>query len=90
MQLFDHIPDQNVVNWQIYERVVAIWPVVARKFSEVRTEFWGMKILWRRDRHYVATPNMEVWQRLECLAPDAPDEWSFPDVCFQISSSLCT
>jgi len=54
--------------------------VVTRKSSEVRTEFWGMKFLWRRDRQYVATPNMEVWQRLACLAPDAPDGWSFPDV----------
>jgi len=39
-----------------------------------------MKNLWRHDRHYVATPNMAVWQRLVCLAPDAPDGWSFPDV----------
>ena len=34
---------------------------VTRKHSEVRTEFWGMKFLWRRERRYVAIPNVEVW-----------------------------
>jgi hypothetical protein len=24
-------------------------------------------------------PNMEVWQHLACMAPNAPDGWSFPD-----------
>jgi hypothetical protein len=42
----------------------AIPNYIARKLSGVRIDFWGMKHLWRRDRHYVATPNMEVWQRL--------------------------
>jgi hypothetical protein len=53
--------------------------LLPEKFPGVRIDFWGMKSLWRRDRHYVARPNMEVWQRLACPAPDAPDEWSFPD-----------
>jgi hypothetical protein len=44
-----------------------------------------MKDLWRRDRHYVATPNMEVWERLVCLAPDAPDGWSFPNEGHRLS-----
>jgi len=38
-----------------------------------------MKNLWRRERHYVAILNMEVWLRLARLAPDVPDGWSFPD-----------
>ena len=67
MQLFDHIPDQTVdscLNWQVYD--VSWQPGseivdVARKVSKVRTEFWDLKILWRRERQYVAIPNMEVW-----------------------------
>ena len=51
----------------------------ARKFSAVRTKFWGMKILWLRDCHYVTIPDMEVWQCLARLAPDPPDRWTFPD-----------
>jgi len=39
-----------------------------------------MKVLWRRERRYVAIPNMEVWLRLARLAPDVPDGWSFADV----------
>ena len=38
-----------------------------------------MKVLWRRERRYVAIPNMEVWLRLARLAPDVPDRWSFAD-----------
>ena len=52
---------------------------VVRKVSEVRIKFWGMKVLWRRERRYVAIPNMEVWLRLARLAPDVPDGWSFAD-----------
>ena len=47
--------------------------------SRVRTKFWDMKMLWRRERRYVAIPNMEVWLRLARLAPDVPDGWSFAD-----------
>ena len=47
--------------------------------SRVRTKFWDMKMLWRRERRYVAIPNMEVWLRLAHLAPDMPDGWSFAD-----------
>ena len=54
--------------------------MLPEKLSGVRTEFWDMKILWNCERHYVAIPNMEVWQRLARLAPDVPDGWSFPDV----------
>ena len=52
---------------------------VARKLSEGRIKFWGMKFLWRRERRYVAILNMEVWKCLARLAPDVPDGWSFPD-----------
>ena len=55
---------------------------VVRKISEVKIKFWGMKVLWRRERRYVAIPNMEVWLR---LAPDVPDGWSFADVGFMSS-----
>ena len=51
----------------------------ARKISVVRIKFWGVKILWLRDHHYVAIPDMEVWRRLARLAPDLPDGWTFPD-----------
>ena len=47
--------------------------------SRVRTKFWDMKMLWCRERRYVAIPNMEVWLRLARLAPDVPDGWSFAD-----------
>ena len=67
------------MNWETYDKYESKTNSTARKFSGVRIDFWGVKFLWRRDRHYVATPNMEVWQRLACLAPDAPDGWSFPD-----------
>jgi hypothetical protein len=53
---------------------------VAREFSGIRINFWVMKILWHRERHYVAIPEMAVWQPLACLAPDLPDGWSFADV----------
>ena len=46
----------------------------------IRNHFWDAKILWRRERRYVAIPNMEAWERLVRLAPDLPDGWSFPDV----------
>ena len=39
-----------------------------------------MKFLWRRERHYVAIPDMAVWLRLARLAPDVLDGWSFADV----------
>jgi hypothetical protein len=52
----------------------------ARNFSGIKKNFWGMKILWYRERHYVAIPYMAVWYRLARLAPDVPDGWSFPDV----------
>ena len=32
-----------------------------------------MKIIWRREHHYVAIQNIAVWKRLACLLPDAPD-----------------
>ena len=47
--------------------------------SRVRTKFWDMKMLWRRECRYVAIPNMEVWLHLARLAPDVPDGWSFAD-----------
>ena len=53
---------------------------IARIFFGVRTNFWCVKLLWRRERHYVAIPYMAVWKRLACLAPDAPDGLSFADV----------
>ena len=34
---------------------------------------------WLRDRHYVAIPDMEDWQRLARLVPDPPDGQTFPD-----------
>ena len=52
---------------------------IARIFLGVRTNFWCVKLLWRRERHYVAIPYMAVWKRLACLAPDAPDGLSFAD-----------
>jgi hypothetical protein len=68
------------LNYDVIWRHVLETIVVARTLSEVRTKFWGAKTLWHCERHYVATPNMEVWKRLACLAPDEPDGWSFPDV----------
>ena len=44
-----------------------------------------MKVLWCRERRYVAIPNMEVWLRLARLAPDVPDGWSFADVFAPVS-----
>jgi len=48
--------------------------------SGIIMKFWRVKLLWNRERHYVATPNMAVWKRLARLAPDAPDTLSFADV----------
>ena len=39
----------------------------------IRNHFWDVKILWCRERRYVAIPNMEAWERLVHLAPDLPD-----------------
>jgi hypothetical protein len=52
---------------------------VARKYFGIRINFWGVKFLWHRERHYVAIPYMAVWLSLACLAPDMPDGWSFAD-----------
>ena len=48
-----------------------------------------MKVLWRRERRYVAIPNMEVWLRLARLAPDVPDGWSFADVTARLDAHIC-
>ena len=61
-------------------RTVSVTKNVVRESSEVRIKFWSMKNLWRRERHYVAILNMEVWLCLARLVPDVPDGWSFPDV----------
>ena len=45
-----------------------------------QNQFWGVKILWRRERHYVTIPVMAVWEHLACLAPDIPERWTFADV----------
>jgi len=70
---------------------VSVTNDVVRKISEVKIKFWGMKVLWRRERRYVAIPNMEVWLRLAHLAPDVPDGWSFADADPQVSlpSAIC-
>jgi hypothetical protein len=44
---------------------------IARIFFGIRTNFWCVKLLWHRERHYVAIPYMAVWKCLACLAPDA-------------------
>jgi len=66
-----------MTNWQTSDTLESETIYVARKLSGVRINFWGMKLLWRRERHYVAIPVMAVWQRLARLAPDEPDGWSF-------------
>jgi hypothetical protein len=60
---------------------------IARKTSGIRINFWGAKILWRQERHYVAIPKMAVWERLACLAPDTPDRLSFADVVMGVDGS---
>jgi hypothetical protein len=70
------------VNWLTYDvfwQPVVETMTVVRKISEGISKFWGAKILWSWERHYVAIPVMDVWKRLACLAPDEPDGWSFPD-----------
>jgi hypothetical protein len=61
---------------------------VARKLYGIRIDLWRLKILWHRERHYVTIPEMAVWQRLACLAPDLPDGWSFADVSLLIGGKV--
>ena len=70
------------MNWEFMNNMSPESKNTARKFSAVRIKFWSVKIFWLRDRHYVAIPDMEVWQRLARLVPDPPDGWTFPDVSY--------
>jgi hypothetical protein len=67
-----------MTNWQTSDALESETIDVARKLSGLRINFWGMKLLWRRERQYVAIPVMAVWQRPDM--PDEPDGWSFADV----------
>jgi len=84
MHLFqiDHQSDQSCI---LYDDVIDLWQTEskfiydARPRYGIRNHFWDVKYFWRRERQYVAIPNMEAWERLARLAPDVPDGWSFPD-----------
>ena len=72
------------MNWEFMNNMSPQSKNTARKFLAVRIKFWNVKIFWLQDHHYVAIPDMEVWQ---CL-PDLPDGWTFPDVLWQQLSQI--